>query len=150
VTTDANLRAVFEAYLKATNARDLVSLETLVHQDFEDVYPQSGERTRGLANLRAIIEHYPGGGYAGHGTDRVVGAEDRWVMTPAFSLLRVEGSGDTFTGVSRGRYPDGTDWYIVTIGQVREGKVWRAETFFAQTFEAPSWRSEWVERTDST
>jgi hypothetical protein len=144
--TDAELRTVFERYLHATNARDVAALADLVHPDFEDVYPQSGERTRGIANLRAIIEHYPGGGYLGAGTERVVGAEDRWVMTPAFTLLRIEGTGDTFTGVSRGRYPDGTDWFIVTIVQIRDQKVWRAETYFAQTFEPPAWRSRFVER----
>jgi hypothetical protein len=138
-------RAVFEAYAHATNARDLETLERLVHPDFVDSYPQSGERTRGAANLRAIIEHYPDGGYAAGGTERVVGAEDRWVMTPSFTLLRIEGTGDTFTGVSRGRYPDGSEWHIVTIGQVRDGLVWRAETFFAPAFEPPAWRSAWVE-----
>lgn len=148
--TEFDLRTVFERYLKATNARDVDALTDLVHPDFEDVYPQSGERTRGLANLRAIIEHYPAGGYLGAGTKRVVGAEDRWVMTPAFSVLRIEGTGDTFTGVSRGRYPDGTDWFIVTIARMRDHKVWRAETYFAQTFEPPSWRSAWVDPTGAS
>ncbi len=145
----ANARSVFEAYLRAANSRDVAALKGLIHHDFEDVYPQSGERTRGLANLQAIIEHYPGGGYAGLGTDRVVGAEDRWVATPSFTILRIEGTGDTFTGVSRGRYPDGTDWFVVTIGQMRDGKVWRAATYFAQTFEPPDWRSQWVETSES-
>ena len=67
----------------------------------------------------------PSGRYVGGGSDRIVGIEDRWVMTPAFTLLRVEGAGDTFTGVSRGRYPDGTDWIIVTIGEIRHERVWR-------------------------
>lgn len=136
-------RSVFEAYLHAANARDVDALETLLDPDFEDIYPQSGERTRGLANLRAIIENYPGG-YVGGGRHQVVSAEDRWVMTPMFTLLRIEGQGDVFTGVSRGRYPDGTDWYVVTIGQMRDGRVWRVETFFAQTFDPPAWRSPWV------
>jgi hypothetical protein len=141
-----NGRAVFEAYLQATNMRDVGALAAIVHEEFEDFYPQSGERTHGLANLHAIIEHYPGGGYAGQGTERVVGAEDRWVLTPIFTVLRIEGSGDTYTGVSRGRYPDGSDWFIVTIGQIRDGRLWRAETFFAPAFEPPDWRAEWVER----
>lgn len=135
---------MFEAYIAAANGRDPAALEDLLHPNFEDVYPQSGERTRGFANLRAIIEHYPGG-YEGRGTDRVAGAEDRWVLTPMFSVLRIEGTGDTFTGVSRGHYPDGTDWYIVTIAEVRDGRIWRADTYFAQTFEPPAWRSRWVE-----
>lgn len=145
--TDRDARSVFEAYLKATNARDVAALAGLLHDDFEDVYPQSGELTRGLANLRAIIEHYPGGGYSGRGTERVVGAEDHWALTPGFKVLRIEGTGDTFTGVTRGRYPDGSDWHIVTIGQMRGGKLWRAETYFAPAFEPPGWRAAWVEST---
>ena len=128
----------------AAHAEDHLGTITSLAPDFEDVYPQSGEHTHGAANLRAIIEHYPGG-YTGGGVDRVVGAEDRWVTTPAFSLLRIEGTGDTFTAVSRGRYPDGSDWFVVNLGQVRDGLVWRVQTFFAQTFEPPAWRSAWVE-----
>lgn len=145
MSTDRDARSVFEAYLRAANGRDVAALEGLFDDDFEDVYPQSGELTRGLANFRSIIEQYPGGGYAGQGTDRLVGTEDRWALTPSFTVVRIEGTGDTFTGVTRSRYPDGTDWYIVTIAQMRNGKLWRAETYFAQTFEPPAWRAAWVE-----
>lgn len=141
--TTPDARSVFESYLRATNARDLESLERVVHPDFEDFYPQSGERIHGLANLRAILEHYPGG-FTGRGVDQVIGTEDRWVMSPAFSLVRIVGAGDTFTGVSRGRYPDGNEWFIVNIGQVLDGRVWRLQTFFAPTFEPADWRSAWV------
>ena len=58
--TTLTARAAFEGYLAALNERDLAALDALLHPDFEDVYPQSGERTRGPANLKAIIENYPG------------------------------------------------------------------------------------------
>jgi ketosteroid isomerase-like protein len=145
VSTDRDARSVFEAFLRAANGRDVTALEGLFDDDFEDVFPQSGELTRGLANFRSIIEQYPGGGYVGQGTERLVGTEDRWALTPSFTVVRIEGTGDTFTGVTRSRYPDGTDWYIVTIAQMRNGKLWRAETYFAQTFEPPAWRAAWVE-----
>lgn len=137
-------RAVFEAFLRAVNNRDTAALQDLLHPDYVETYPQSGERTRGAANLQAIVEHYPGG-YEDGGRKRLVGTEDRWVMTPLFTLLRIEGAGDTFTGVQKARYPDGTDWHVVSIGEVRDGRVWRVETFFAPAFEAPEWRSAWVE-----
>lgn len=141
-------RGIFEAYLRATNSRDHVALRDLVHADFEDVYPQSRERTRGYENLRAIIEHYPEGGYQGGGTTRIVGGEDRWVQTPMFSVVRIEGTGNIFTGISRGRYPDGSDWLILTIAEIRDGRVWRAETYFAPAFDPPAWRSKWVDVLD--
>jgi hypothetical protein len=139
-------RTVFEAFLRAVNARDSAALGELVHPDFVETYPQSGEVIRGCANLQAILDQYPGG-YEDRGRDRVVGSEDRWVVTPAFTLVRIEGGGDTFTGVQKARYPDGTDWYVIHIAEIRDGQVWRVQAYFAQTFDAPDWRAEWVEVT---
>jgi len=146
---DTEPRIVFETFVEALNRRDTAGLRELVHPEFTDTYPQSGERTRGFDNLEAIITNYPGG-FTGSGTKRVVGVEDRWVQTPAFTLVRIEGSGDTFTAVQRGRYPDGSDWFIVVIGEVRDGRVWRMETYFAPTFEPPAWRSPYVELVPDT
>ncbi len=137
-------RAVFEAFLRAANSRDASALSELVHADYTETYPQSGERTRGLENLRAIIEKYPGG-FEDRGTQRVVGSEDRWVATPAFTVIRIEGAGDTFTGVQKARYPDGSEWHVVSIGELRDGQVWRVQTFFAPAFDPPAWRSSWVD-----
>jgi ketosteroid isomerase-like protein len=145
--TTLNARAAFEGYLSALNERDPAALDALVHPDFEDVYPQSGERTRGLANLKAIIENYPKGGWTDQGRERVVGAEDRWVTTPTFVVLRIEGTGNVFTGVQRAEYPDGSAWHVIAIGEMRDGRVWRMQTFFAPSFEPPGWRAQWVEVT---
>ena len=136
-------RAVFEAFLRAVNDRDPAGLRALVHPDYLETYPQSGESTRGIDNLLAIIEGYPGG-FRDRGTTRIVGSEDRWVLSPAFTLMRIEGAGDTFTGQGA-RYPDSSDWHVVSIGEIREGRVWRVQTFFAPRFEPPTWRSAWVE-----
>ena len=139
-------RAVFEAFLRAANSRDLAALVELAHPDYVETYPQSGERTHGIDNLCAIIEGYPGG-FEDKGTHRVVGSEDRWVATPAYTMLRIEGAGDTFTGVQRVRYPDNSEWHVVSIGEIRDGRVWRVETFFAPAFDPPDWRSSWVDVT---
>lgn len=117
----------------------------MLHPDFEDFYPQSGERTRGIANLKAIIEHYPDGGWTDQGRDRVIGGEDRWVTTPTFTLLRIEGTGNVYTGVQKARYPDGTEWIVVIIGEIRDGRLWRVQTLWAPRFEPPAWRAAWVE-----
>lgn len=137
-------RVAFEAFLRAVQGRDSAAVRALTHGDFVGIYPQSGERIRGVENMCAILDHYPGG-YEDKGMDRLVGSEDRWVVTPAFTVLRVEGAGDTFTGVQKAVYPDGSEWRVVSIGEIRDGRVWRLETFFAPVFEPPAWRSEWVE-----
>ena len=145
--TTLTARAAFEGYLAALNERDLAALDALLHPDFEDVYPQSGERTRGPANLKAIIENYPGGGWTDQGLERVEGAEDRWVTTPTFTVLRIEGTGNVFTGVQRAQYPDGSEWHVILIGEMRDGQAWRMQTYFAPRFEPPGWRAQWVEVT---
>ena len=138
-------RAAFEAYLAALTQRDMDALDALVHPDFEDIYPQSGERVRGAANLKAIIENYPEGGPEDRGRERVEGAEDRWVTTPTFKVLRIEGTGNVFTAVHRAQYPDGSEWHVVLIAEMRDGKAWRMQTYFAPSFEPPGWRAQWVE-----
>lgn len=145
--TTLNARAAFEGYLAALNERDLAALDALLHPDFEDVYPQSGERTHGPANLKAIIENYPEGGWTDLGLERVEGAEDRWVTTPTFTVVRIEGTGNVFTGVQRAEYPDGSEWHVILIGEMRDGQAWRMQTYFAPRFEPPAWRAQWVELT---
>ena len=43
------------------------------------------------------------------------------------------------------RYPDGTDWFVVDVVQLRDGKVLRETTYWAQVLDAPPWRRDWVE-----
>jgi hypothetical protein len=137
-------RGVFERYLAALNSRDLDALTALVHPKYEDFYPQSGEVTRGLANLRAIIANYPGD-YTDLGQERIVGGEDRFVSTPMFTVLRVEGTGDVLTGVQRARYPDGSVWFVLVLAELRDGLIYRTQSYWAPSFEPPAWRAQWVE-----
>ena len=72
-------------------ANDIEARDALLAEDAIEVYPESGERFRGRANLRAIIEQYPGGeAMKPPAIDDLIGVEDRWVMTPAFSAMKVQ------------------------------------------------------------
>ena len=62
-----------------------------------------------------------------------------------FTLVRLEGAGDTFIGVLKACYADGSEWHVISIGEMRDGLVWRVYTFFAPAFDPPAWRSSWVE-----
>jgi hypothetical protein len=44
------------------------------------------------------------------------------------------------------RYPDGSRYLGVSIVELRDGKVARETDYFAQPFQAPQWRAQWVER----
>lgn len=144
--TSRDNRVVVEKYLRALPA-DFEVLTDLQHEDFVEEFPQSGELIRGSENFRAIHERYPGGAPSGE-LQRVTGSEDRWVMSPTFTLVRINGIGDTFTAEASASYPDGSEYRVVSILELKEGRVFRARTYFAPVFEAPSWRAEWIEVAD--
>jgi hypothetical protein len=107
-------------------------------------FPQSGERIRAHDNVRAHAEAYPGGLPAGQAA-RVVGSEEKWVPTPMFTLLRVEGSGDVYTFFGQAKYPDGLTWHTAALVELREKAVAKVTWIFGAPFDPPEWRAEWVE-----
>jgi hypothetical protein len=141
-----DLQERFRSMLERLNDGDLAAMDDLFHPDYQEDWPQFGERVRGIANLRAIVENYPGGGLERSGR-RLVGGEERWQLAPNYTVVRVAGSGDDYTGVVRVRYPDQSDWYVISIVHFRDGKGASGESYFAPVLEAPEWRSQWVERT---
>ena len=103
-------RTVVERYARAVQDKDHDALAALVTDDYVDEMPQSGERVRGKANLLGYVSSYPGGvGTVDPTSARLVGAEDRWVITPMFSPLRIEGSGDVYTYVGAATYCERRD-----------------------------------------
>jgi hypothetical protein len=138
-----NARTAYERFMVAITQKDEATLDEVLHPDFEEVYPQSGERTIGPKNLKGIVLGVPGG-LEDLGGRHVVGAEDRWAMTPTFTLVHIDGSGDLFTGVQRARYPDGSDWWVIQIVTMRDARVWRVESYFAPVFEPAAWRAPFV------
>jgi limonene-1,2-epoxide hydrolase len=140
-------REIVEQFVQALEQKNFDAQVALLADDFYDEMPQSGERTRGKANWRAISENYPGGvGTIDPNSHRYVGADDRYVLTPSFSILRIEGSGDTFTYAGNATYANGETWQIIAILQLRDGKIARSTTWYAAPFEAPEWRAPYVER----
>lgn len=144
---DAGTRDLIARYIQALHDQDFETIATCQHRDYLEDYPQSGERIRGSANFRAILDNYPGGlaGDADRSTDRVIGGEDRWMISPTFTMVRLSGAGDMHTAIVKLRYPDGSTWYMVSIYEIRDGLIAKATSFFAPLFEPPEWRRAWVE-----
>jgi limonene-1,2-epoxide hydrolase len=140
-------RAVVERFAKAIQDKDFDTQAALIAEDYIEEMPQSGERIRGKANWDAVVRGYPGGvGTVDADSARLVGAEDKWVLTPTFAALRIEGSGDVYTYVGTVRYPNGQTWQMIAIIELHAGKIARATTWYAAPFEAPEWRAPFVER----
>ncbi len=107
-------------------------------------YPQSGERFRGLANMRAQFENYPALEPGNTELEEVIGGTT-YALTPTYMLVAVDGSGDRGTSINRVRYPDGSRWWAVNLYRLRDGKVAHSRSFFAPDFEPPDWRAPFRE-----
>ena len=144
--SDKSNREVVEQYVRAVLENDFETQDRVLHADFVSEWPQSGERVRGAANVRAIGTNYPGGAVKAD-VKAVRGAEDRWVTTPVGTLLRITGTGDVYTALFTATYPgDPRPWHCAAVVELREGKVVKSTVIFGPPFEAPAWRAHWVER----
>jgi ketosteroid isomerase-like protein len=126
--SEAENRATIERLGKALSEGDL----NLFHQQFTDDsvmhYAQSGERIVGAENRRGIYGAFP--------------------SLPKVSPRHISMSGDLGVLEAQLDYGDGTDWRAVFIFEFRDGKIAKETAYWTQPFEAPEWRSAWVEPTD--
>jgi hypothetical protein len=139
-------REMMDRFVELMNAGDLDGVEALMHPDFYEDYPQSGERIRGAANARAEIENYPGGLENQLGQPTFHGREEEWVITPNYRVVRVTDAGNGGTAVLKIHYPDGSDWWLIVIFEIKDALLYRQMTFFAEPFDPPEWRAPYAER----
>lgn len=135
---------IARAYVEAVCTFDVDAMARLRHPDWQMLWPQSGERVLSTENYRRMVEAYPGG-RPKIDRQRVVGSEDRWVVTGANTVVPVAGSGDFWWSEWRMTYPDSRSYWCVQLLELRDGAVWRETVYWAEPFSAPDWRSRWVE-----
>ena len=129
----ADTRAMAAAYEEALKAGDFEGMNKLTQEyaadDFVQEWPQSGERLTKEASMR-LGEKYEG--LSG--------------TSPKFAYKRMLGGGDVFVVEGTVDYGDGIPVSYVGIGELRDGKVTKMTEYFANPFEAPAWRADFVER----
>jgi hypothetical protein len=118
-------RDALERYLETFERRDIDTALELLHDDYVEEYPQSGERIRGKDNWRKIAENYPG-------LPSVI--ERSYVLSGDLGVMKMTLA------------YDGNRVYACGIVDFEEGKIGRGRWYFAEPFEAPEWRAQWVER----
>jgi hypothetical protein len=143
---EASNEDVVRRYLAAHKAHDYDTVGSLRHRDWTEDWPQSGERVRGNANDRLIMDNWPGGLPAADDI-RIVGTEDRWVMTPSLTLQRIVGSGDFWWADGTAVYPDGSTWHAAALLELQDRLLFHETWYFAPPLDRPAWRSAWVEVT---
>ena len=125
--TVERLRAMFENGSLEELARQEYELAT---EDFVEEWPQSGERIRGRDNAKAINDNYP----------------EMTGTTPRLSFSRLTGEGSHWVVEGSIDYGDGIPVSYVGIAELRDGKLAHITEYFGNPFEAPAWRSQWVEK----
>jgi hypothetical protein len=143
--SEGRLRRVMDGLSSVLDNNEWSRLGEFFHPNAVLEYPQSGERFRGLDNIRAQFENYPGLEPGASVLEEVIGEETAYALTRSYTVIAVEGTGNHGTAIIRIRYPDGTWWYGINIYELRDGLIGRSRTYFAPDFEAPDWRAPYRE-----
>ena len=138
--TGVDHREVLEGFARVLRDHDWDDLGRYVHPEVVWEYPQSGERFRGLAKVRAQFENYPDLGPGTSHLEDIIGGPS-YALTPSYTVIMIEGTGDRGTAIVRVRYPDGSLWWAVNVYVLRDGRIGHSRSFFAPDFEAPDWRA---------
>ena len=125
---DQGIRTALDQHWAASDANDFETEHRIYHEDAVLEYPQSGERTRGRSNIQNQRASQP--------------------SKKRFSIRRIIGTGALWVTEFILTY-DGKPSYTVSIMEFSGDKVGRETQYFADPFDAPSSRAQWVERTDT-
>ena len=143
--TDSEHRRVMSGFADVVSTHDWERIGDYVHADAVWEYPQSGERFRGLENIRGQFANYPGLEPGTTQLEDVIGEPAAYALTPSYTVIGLEGSGNHGTSIVRVRYPDGSLWYAVNVYQLRGGLIAHSRSFFAPDFDPPEWRAPYRE-----
>ena len=126
-TQEQRIRAALDQHWTASDANDFETEHRIYLDDAVLEYPQSGELTRGRANIQGQRASQPN--------------------KKRFSIRRIVGSGELWVTEFILTY-DAKPSYTVSIMEFRGDKVARETQYFADPFVAPAFRAQWVERMD--
>ena len=122
----ANIGEALNAHWQASAAGNLDAEHDIYADDAICDYPQSGERILGRRNLQALRGHHPG-------------------KPSGFEVRRMQGEGNLWVTEYTIAY-QGRSSFTVSIMEFRDGKVVHETQYFSDSFEAPAWRSQWVQK----
>ncbi|PYF74743.1 nuclear transport factor 2 family protein [Pedobacter nutrimenti] len=124
---EEQIREILEAHWQASAIGDLDAEHDIYDDQVVCDYPQSGERILGRENLQGLRSHHPGKP-AGFKVKRIVGTGDLWVTEYTITYQQQSA-------------------FTVSIMEFQNGKVIHETQYFADPFQAPAWRSQWVQQT---
>jgi hypothetical protein len=120
-----NNEAVIERLIACINDRKIEVMDELFADDALMDWPQSRERVRGAENRRAIYGSFP--------------------QLPTITPRKMTSSGELVIAEASLDYGGGAVYETVFIFEMGGGRIQRETAYWSDTFDAPEWRSEWVE-----
>lgn len=117
---------VIAAAVAAMLRGDREALDRLRTDDYLERRPQSGELIRGRPRMRELEAADPAGPARIANVRRVAGLDELWTIE------------------ARAVYPDGTDWFTVTILELRGDRIAQSTAYACEPLEAPAWRAQHV------
>ena len=121
-----NSKHIIEQFWKTMESNNFHAVAELLHDEFTLEWHQSRELIRGRDNFAKINTAYPSNG--------------KW----HFNINSIVAEGDivvTDVSVTDGVVKD----RVITFSTIRDGKIWKQVEFWPEPFEAPEWRSQWVD-----
>lgn len=116
---------VIQRLIKCINEEHIEVMDELFHEDAVMDWPQSGEKVIGADNRRAIYKSFP--------------------KLPKITPRRMVSSGDLVVAEATLDYGQGAVYKTVFIFELKEGKIAKETAYWSESFDAPAWRSQWVE-----
>jgi ketosteroid isomerase-like protein len=132
-------------YIEAGARNDLDALDEMRAPDWQLRWPATDELVPSSAAYRAIHENFPGG-FPRFDDIRVAGPDDRYLLTAAYTIVRVSGTGDLWLAEARVRYADDSAWCMAKVLEVRDSKIHRETDYWSRVEERPGWRLALTER----
>ena len=123
---EAGNRQVVERIIEAINRRKLEDFFDQFDERLLMDYPQSGERIVGKENLRKVYTAFPN--------------------LPSIQVQHLRACGGLVIAETVTDYGGGKVYRAVFIYELRDGRVVHETAYWAEPFEAPAWRSAWVEK----
>jgi hypothetical protein len=122
---DQQNRATLDQHWAASASGDLEAEHDIYDDNVVCEYPQSREKIRGRRNLQALRGHHPG-------------------KPAGFAIRRIIGTGNLWVTEYEINYGDKV-YQTVSIMEFKNDKVIHEVQYFAEPFDAPAWRAQWVE-----
>lgn len=122
-----NSKKVVADFWSAMHENDFQKAAGFLAEDYLLEWPQSGEKIRGRDNFAAVNSNYPAAGLWRVSVHRIIGDGCRVVSEVSVTDGKIIGR-------------------AITFSEVQNGFIKHQVEYWPDSFEAPEWRADWVER----